>query len=463
MKLFLQLAKVDLEKRLVYGRATQEIIDRSGEMFDYATSKPHFEKWSGDTLAATKAAGTEASLGNVRAMHGKVAAGKLTEMHFDDVEKAIDVCAEIVDDAEWHKVKKGVYTGFSIGGSYVKRWTDEAGTRRFTAGPAELSIVDNPCVPTATFAMVKANGVEELTSFATVDGAEPDEEFAASTASDLVRLAKTDLEEEPKDIPVAELAPAAIAQADGAVTAPAAAVVESDAVVAARQALADAIAADEAAKTSKATLFKGMYNVGRLAEMLQSIAYMASSEESEKSWEKDASTVPDELRTWLAMGVEIFKKMSIEETAELIASVTPPADVTAPALEMAAGGDLEKAGARHSKADLDRLQAVHDHAVGMGASCSAAKMETGDLAKVSTLEKTVATLEGEKDALAKRVQELEALPEPAKGVVSAVAITKAGDSSDLEKTGATVELPNPETHPKEFSLAVMKLALAKPQ
>src|SRR6202035_3627252 len=42
--LFLPLAKVDLDRRLVTGVATAETPDRSGEIFDYASSKPYFEK-----------------------------------------------------------------------------------------------------------------------------------------------------------------------------------------------------------------------------------------------------------------------------------------------------------------------------------------------------------------------------------------------------------------------------------
>ena len=57
-------------------------------------------------------------------MHGRVAAGKITDIAFDDEGKRILVAAQIVDDDEWRKVQEGVYTGFSQGGRYVKRWPD---------------------------------------------------------------------------------------------------------------------------------------------------------------------------------------------------------------------------------------------------------------------------------------------------------------------------------------------------
>jgi hypothetical protein len=99
MKLFAQLTKVDVEKREVWGRASQEVPDKSGEIFDYETSLPLFEQWSGDIEKATDGK----SLGNIRAMHGSVAAGKVIAIHFDDAAKAIDIGTKIVDDAEWRR------------------------------------------------------------------------------------------------------------------------------------------------------------------------------------------------------------------------------------------------------------------------------------------------------------------------------------------------------------------------
>jgi hypothetical protein len=95
-------------------------------------------------------------------MHARVAAGKLTDIAFDDEGKRILVAAKIVDDDEWEKVLEGVYTGFSQGGRYVKRWTDpETGLMRYTANPVEISLVDVPCLPGATFQVVKDGIVEE--------------------------------------------------------------------------------------------------------------------------------------------------------------------------------------------------------------------------------------------------------------------------------------------------------------
>jgi hypothetical protein len=162
LELFLPLAKVDLDQRIVHGIATAEAPDRGGEICDYASTKPYFETWSAEARSASGGK----SLGAVRAMHGRVAAGKLTDISFDDEGKRILVSAKIVDDDEWLKVTEGVYTGFSQGGRYVKRWPDpETGLTRFTAEPTEISLVDLPCLPDATFEVVK-DGVVEKRAFA---------------------------------------------------------------------------------------------------------------------------------------------------------------------------------------------------------------------------------------------------------------------------------------------------------
>lgn len=161
LQMFIPLTKVDAAKRLVYGVATAEAEDQAGEICDYATTKPLYEKWSQNIARSSSGK----SLGNLRAMHGPVAAGKVTAITFNDEAKQIEICAKVVDDAEWTKVLEGVYTGFSQGGRYVKRWKDTDGRNRYTADPTEVSLVDLPCLPQATFEMVKADGTIETRSF----------------------------------------------------------------------------------------------------------------------------------------------------------------------------------------------------------------------------------------------------------------------------------------------------------
>lgn len=161
LSLFFPITKVDATQRLVYGIATAEVQDRGGEICDYASTKPHYERWSEEIAQSTGGK----SLGNLRSMHGLVAAGKITEINFNDVDRQIEICAKVVDDLEWTKVTEGVYTGFSQGGVYERRWTDEHGLTHYTAVPTEISLVDLPCLPQSRFEMIKVDGTREMRTF----------------------------------------------------------------------------------------------------------------------------------------------------------------------------------------------------------------------------------------------------------------------------------------------------------
>ena len=73
--------------------------------------------------------------------------------------------AKVVDEGEVKKVREGVYTCFSFGGSYgPKRQVDNL--IYYTAVPTELSLADNPMIKSARFTLVKTDGSEEQKEFA---------------------------------------------------------------------------------------------------------------------------------------------------------------------------------------------------------------------------------------------------------------------------------------------------------
>lgn len=342
-RIFVPLTKVDQTQRLIYGTAALEEVDTSKEIMDYAGSKPRFQKWSDGLRKATQDAGIGLSLGNVRAMHGKVAAGKLTEIDFNDEAMSIDVCAKIVDDAEWTKVQEGVYTGFSVGGGYAKRWPDPSrpGITRYIAAPVEISIVDNPCMPGATFAMTKIGGATEIVPFkppmpinvwqAGENG--PTFKFKAEAAEELRKIISG----------------------------------ERDHI----------------------KMAKGMWQVSDLAQLLARLDGLRA----DVAWEQDAegdtgSQLPDRLRQAVQTLSDILRAMVDEETGEMLADSVAG---------KSAEDDLGKAGARHSKTDKERLQGIHDNSVAMGADCASAKSAAGDLQKGANMTKD------ETDALVKSV------------------------------------------------------------
>lgn len=192
INVFIPLMKVDEEQRLLYGHITAEELDQSGEMMDYVTSKPNFEEWSGRIEEASGGL----SKGNLRIMHGLKVGGKLTDLAFNDDAQTVEVCAKVTDDAEWNNVLEGCYTGFSVGGSYAKKWkevVDGQTITKYTARPNEVSLVDNPCVKSATFQLIKADGsVEDHTwSTATENVMEPTNEEVVEKATSIA-LAKAD-------------------------------------------------------------------------------------------------------------------------------------------------------------------------------------------------------------------------------------------------------------------------------
>ena len=153
------LSKAYEDKRLVFGRATQQIVDRAGEMMDYDSSKPYFLEWSNDFAKRTNGK----SYGAIRQQHdSKKAIGKIIKpLSFNDEDKAIDICVKVVDENAWKMVTESVLTAFSIGGSYGKQWIDEDGVNRYTAIPTEISLVDQPACPTAVIEFIKADGTTE--------------------------------------------------------------------------------------------------------------------------------------------------------------------------------------------------------------------------------------------------------------------------------------------------------------
>src|SRR3984893_13899555 len=185
LALNIPITKVDTAKRLVYGVATAEVADRMGEICDYESTKPLYQKWSAD-FAKTSAG---KSFGNLRSMHGHVAAGKLTAINCNDGAKQIEICAKVVDDGEWNKVVEGVYTGFSQGGAYAKRWQDGELTR-YTAEPHEVSLVDLPCLPNATFEMIKADGAVEVKPFKHEESETPGEAQEGDKDTEATHIAK---------------------------------------------------------------------------------------------------------------------------------------------------------------------------------------------------------------------------------------------------------------------------------
>jgi hypothetical protein len=134
MRFYWPIAKVDAERRMVWGYASTEAQDDQGETV------------SREALAG--ALDDYMRFANIREMHQPSAVGIAKEAAIDD--KGLYLGAKIVDADAWQKVVEGVYKGFSIGGRVTAR--DPADRRLITAlRLTEISVVDRPANPEAMF------------------------------------------------------------------------------------------------------------------------------------------------------------------------------------------------------------------------------------------------------------------------------------------------------------------------
>jgi phage head maturation protease len=145
MKIYLPIAKVDAERREVWGYASTEARDDQGEIVKR------------DALVA--ALGDYMRFANIREMHQLSAVGVAREAAVDD--RGLYIGAKIVDDQAWQKVIEGVYKGYSIGGRITQR--DPADYKTITGLVLnEISLVDRPANPEAVFDYWKGAGASTM-------------------------------------------------------------------------------------------------------------------------------------------------------------------------------------------------------------------------------------------------------------------------------------------------------------
>ena len=470
LAMFIPLIKADAAQRLVYGEF-DETPDRAKEVFDYITSKPLIEAWSADKFEKSNGK----SYGNVRGQHnGKIAAGKLVEITYDDELKKVGFVAKIVDDNEWQKVDEGVYTGFSPGGSYAKRWKDGA-YNRYTADFAELSIVDVPCNSNAYFTMVKADGTEEEVEFVLDKAYEPGneatkaraEEMAkaagGSTFKDHVVQARADLIAENVTAALAKMAgdtvdgsaeaaqddstTAATVEAPQPIDALSAALAKADAAVAATHidpvdipsAEAEfAKGLDQIAEAlADKPLIKGLRGICDLAMAIYQVVAVQASIAREANDEGDASTVPAQVTEGIRVLGEALIASAKEEVAELLTDLATDGleeevfdwtvyECAAPIIDLvkADASLMEKAGARNSKNDGARIQTIHDKAAELGACCTAEK---------------VAGLAEENERLAKAVEGAAPAVERLTKTITDMQADRAADRAELAKMATEID------------------------
>lgn len=151
--MFAQITRVDEEKRLVYGVATDETPVREWPGVDidvvvtHEATKRAVERWM--------------KWGNIREMHQPSAVGVARSVEFNDATRETFVTAYIADDQAWEKVKSGVYRGYSINGP-IKTWNHDKKLKRVSVTDFdldEISLCDRPKNPNSTLKLWQAVGV----------------------------------------------------------------------------------------------------------------------------------------------------------------------------------------------------------------------------------------------------------------------------------------------------------------
>lgn len=134
---FVRIEKVDPEQRMVWGYASTPDLDSQGERVSIKAIEDALPDYM--------------RFGNIREMHRYSAVGKTKSAEID--EKGLHIGAKIVDEEAWVKVKEGVYSGFSIGGTVTRKVDEEIVGLLLS----EISLVDRPSNPGALFDVWKAD------------------------------------------------------------------------------------------------------------------------------------------------------------------------------------------------------------------------------------------------------------------------------------------------------------------
>lgn len=406
-KIFIPIRKVDAEQRLVYGVLAAETPDLMNEILAYDASKAAFETWAGN---AEKVSGGK-SMGNLRVMHNPKVAGKFTQVECNDELKQIEVVAKVEADDEWKLVETGCYTGFSIGAKAAWKKKDGDLTRYAVKTMVEGSLVDLPCIPTATFDYIKG-ATTELRKFIVSDtpSAEPTYVLPVTDFKNTFRQIMPQLEK----------------------------VGVGDRTLASFKSLAQS-----------AGIKKSMWDVSDFAVALCTLNCIRMNLKSEAEWEGDNSPIPEKLRTWIDEGASLMKELLDEESSELTQDT--PLDM---GLEMAAKAETKKAAVAEVQkmADEVKTEVAADAVVEKAET----KVETPAVDIVKSIDDAIAKrtqvfdeavtklngeLDEQKTALkslldsVKSIAEtLKTIPAPAKGVISVSKMQESGADDTEEVT-----------------------------
>jgi hypothetical protein len=441
-------------KKRIYANIEKVEAQEDGTLKVWGFASSGAEDSDGETITpeAMKAALPDyMKFGAVREMHQSMAAGTAIEASVDDTTGKTMFGAHVVDPVAVLKVQTQVYKGFSIGGKVTER---DPLNKKIIKGLnlVEVSLVDRPANPDAVFTMYKA---------------------ASTPEDDVVELAEL--------LDAGTVTPAQVLELIKA-SKPAEQLVPSEAPPQGGVPSTEPVPAE---------IVKGMYSVADFASVLNSVSYLASEAGWEAQYEGDNSPLPASLFKWLQDGIEIFKGMVAEETAEMVASLRVAANLPEViTLSDSVADKVAKAGARFSKATKEALGKIHgackeasEHLDGLKyaddtAEDKEAAAPIDDLTKaaadtigiapdnddvhkaiasaIAPLNEALEKARKESDDLKATVAELSKRAAPGKALLKAVALTKGQDALPDPTAEPVAALP-PEGTPQRAEAEMKKV------
>lgn len=380
----LKIAKVDTEKREVEGVASQEVVDAHGEIVDHASLKAVLAAWPG----------------NIREMHQPKAVGKAMQVVSDDEAKATIVRSYISKGAEdtWQKVLDGTLSMYSIGGTgkivTAKNADGQEEKRILMSSLSEISLVDNGACPTAKFEIVKmVDGVAtDVTPADEAPHAETKTEPTAVDAADVDTAKATS----PRDALLTLLGTEA-----GSLKHP-----QAGAAAARAIAKISAVPVRKDGYPESYDIQQALTAIAVLESLLASEWWEAREELVAGAGNPDAEQVDQAQLALLRNAVNLVIAFLVSEFDEQFSAFdeTEPAEVDPSEVAMAhrargaaaiakhfdlttALAAIAKAGARHSKNDVEMIQKMHDTSVSLGAACATEKAQSATPAASPAVEK----------------------------------------------------------------------------
>jgi phage head maturation protease/regulator of replication initiation timing len=419
LNFFAEITKYDPDQRMVYGYASTTALDSQGER----VAKEAIEAALPDYL----------KFANIREMHTTSAVGVAKETTLD--EKGLYIGAKIVDDNAWKKVKEGVYKGFSIGGKRLSKVDDTITEMKLT----EISLVDRPANPEATFDVFKAD-----------DGVITGNMENSRIAGDVVKIAeRSDVnpkegekkygkvkfaDPKNKKYPIdteahIRAAWSYINQARNAskYSSEDVAAIKRRIVAAWKQKINASGPPEATEKMESTDLQKGLYEVSQLACLLAGLDSLESAVSWEAEMEQDRSPLPAKLKNAITNLGNILRAMVDEEVDELLTDE----DITMSETTQ----DIAKADAILAKLNemTDSMQKLAD---------------------------ANAQLKQDNETLQKRMQELEAQPAAAKASLTVIA---KGDDVLSEDVQQELEFyKGAEVNNKDHICKAIKFAQTRP-